>query len=47
MIKGIHLMRIGGVEIRLDWSLLIIVALVTIRLFSSGLAKLKSVKRWR
>lgn len=39
MIKGIHLMRIGGVEIRLDWSLLIIVALVTISLGNGVLAR--------
>ena len=32
MIKGIHLSTIGGVEIRLDWSLLIIVAIVTVSL---------------
>lgn len=36
MIKSIHLMRVGGVEIFLDWSLLIIVALVTVSL-GSGL----------
>lgn len=32
MFKGIHLMRVGGVDVRLDWSLLIIVALITVSL---------------